>query len=112
MGQVSDLPRPVTGAADLPMDCVGSVNCRKRGLMLGGLGKSVLLRLGSYALFLCGFWLLYQAFERSSIGLGIGGGAAILAAMWAMVGFRRPPSARSERKPDEGQSEFRTGSKQ
>ena len=61
--------------------------------MLGGLGKGLLLRLGSYALFVCGFWLLYQAFERSSITLGIAGGAAILVAMWAMVGFRRPPSA-------------------
>ncbi len=60
--------------------------------MLGGLGKGLLLRLGSYALFLWGFWMLFQAFERSHIGLGLLGGAAILAAMWAMVGFRRPPS--------------------
>ena len=64
--------------------------------MLGGLGKGLFLRLGAYALFVWGFWLLFQAFERSSVALGIGGGAAILAAMWAMVGFRRPPSARNE----------------
>ena len=63
--------------------------------MLGGLGRSLLLRLGSYALFVWGFWLLFQAFERSSVGLGLGGAAAILAAMWAMVGFRRPPSIKS-----------------
>ena len=59
--------------------------------MLGGLGKSLLLRLGAYALFVWGFWMLYQAFERSNIALGIGGGVAILAAMWAMVGI--PASA-------------------
>ena len=64
--------------------------------MLGGLGRSLLLRLGSYALFLWGFWLLFQAFERSNIGFGIGGGAAILVAMWAMLGFRRPPSMKSD----------------
>ena len=69
--------------------------------MLGGLGKSILLRLGSYALFLYGFWLLFQAFERSSIGLGIGGGAAVLAAMWAMVGFRRPSSLNSNTSQDD-----------
>lgn len=63
--------------------------------MLAGLGKGLLLRLGAYALFVWGFWLLYQAFERSSIPLGIGGGAAILVAMRAMVGFRRPPSVNS-----------------
>ena len=64
--------------------------------MLSGLGRSLLLRLGAYALFVWGFWLLYQAFERSSIALGIGGGVAILVAMWAMVGFRRPPSVKSD----------------
>ena len=63
--------------------------------MLGGLGKGLVLRLGAYALFVWGFWMLFQAFERSNIALGIGGGVAILAAMWAMVGFRRPPSVKS-----------------
>ena len=63
--------------------------------MLGGLGKGLVLRLGAYALFVWGFWMLFQAFERSNIALGIGGGAAILAAMWAMVGFRRPSSVKS-----------------
>jgi hypothetical protein len=80
--------------------------------MLGGLGRSLLLRLGSYALFLWGFWLLYQAFERSSIGLGIGGGVVILVAMWAMVGFRRPPSMNSGADRDDGDSHPPGGSKQ
>ena len=66
--------------------------------MLHGLVKGLLFRLAAYALFLAGFWLLFQAFERSSVGLGIGGGVAVLAAMWAMVGFRRPPSNRSDRR--------------
>ena len=72
--------------------------------MLAGLGKGLLLRLGAYALFVWGFWLLFQAFERSNIAMGIGGGAAILAAMWAMVGFRRfssvKPKASSDDDPD------------
>ena len=66
--------------------------------MLHGLVKGLLFRLVAYALFLGGFWLLFQAFERSSVGLGIGGGVAVLAAMWAMVGFRRPQSYRSDRR--------------
>lgn len=69
--------------------------------MLAGLGKGLLLRLGAYALFVWGFWLLFQAFERSSIVMGVGGGAAILAAMWAMVGFRRLPSFKPKA-PEDG----------
>ena len=57
--------------------------------MLGGLGKGLLLRLGAYAVFVCGFLLLFRAFEGSNILVGIGGGVAILAAMWLMIGFRR-----------------------
>ena len=68
--------------------------------MLSGIGKSLILRLGAYALFVWGFWLLFQAFERSSVGLGFGGAAAILAAMWAMVGFRRPSSFRTQERRD------------
>ncbi len=49
--------------------------------MLAGLGKGLLLRLGAYALFVWGFWLLFQAFERSNIAIGIGGGVAVLVAM-------------------------------
>ena len=73
--------------------------------MLGGLGKNLLLRLGAYALFVWGFWMLFQAFERSNIAIGIGGGAAILVAMWAMVGFRRPPSVNSEPGRDDSDSD-------
>ncbi len=73
--------------------------------MLGGLGKGLLLRLGSYALFVCGFWLLYQAFEGPNIAMGVGGGAAILVAMWAMAGFRRSPHLKSKTTEDEGNPE-------
>ena len=73
--------------------------------MLSGLGKGLLMRLGAYALFVWGFWLLFQAFERSSVGMGIGGGAAILAAMWAMVGFRRPSSTKTRETRDNQGSE-------
>lgn len=62
--------------------------------MLAALAKGLLLRLTAYALFLGGFWLLYQAFQNSAILQGIGGGAAILVAMGAMTGFRRRPAAR------------------
>lgn len=79
--------------------------------MLAGLGKGLLLRLGAYALFVWGFWLLFQAFERSSIPFGVGGGVAILVAMWAMVGFRRPPSVDSKSRRDDGDSDSNGGSK-
>lgn len=59
--------------------------------MFAGLAKSLLLRIAAYALFLGGFWLLYQAFQTNNILLGIGGAAAIPTAMWAMTGFRRRP---------------------
>ena len=58
------------------------------------LGRGLLLRLLAYSLFLFGFWLLFQAFERSNVLLGVGGGAAVLVAMWAMVGFRRSYTGR------------------
>ena len=68
--------------------------------MLSELGKGLVLRLAAYALFVCGFWMLYQAFERSNIAIGVAGGVAILVAMWAMVGFRRPPSMNSKPRRD------------
>lgn len=69
--------------------------------MLAGLAKSLLLRIAAYALFLGGFWLLYQAFQTDNILLGIGGAAAIPTAMWAMTGFRRrPPKPPSNPQPD------------
>ena len=80
--------------------------------MLAGLGKGLLLRLGAYALFVWGFWLLFQAFERSSIVFGLGGSVAILVAMWAMVGFRRPPATRSEPSEEDPDPETSDGPKQ
>lgn len=79
--------------------------------MLAGLGKGLLLRLGAYALFVWGFWLLFQAFERSSIPVGAGGSVAILAAMWAMVGFRRPPPLNSRARRENGDPDADGGSK-
>ena len=73
--------------------------------MLGGFGKGLVSRLAAYALFVCGFWMLYQAFERSNIAIGVAGGAAVLVAMWAMVGFRRPPSINSESRRDGNDSD-------
>ena len=73
--------------------------------MLAGLGKGLLLRLGAYALFVWGFWLLFQAFERSNIAIGVGGGVAVLVAMWAMVGFRRSPGLKPKSPEDDGKTE-------
>ena len=73
--------------------------------MLAGLGKGLLLRLGAYALFVWGFWLLFQAFERSNIAIGVGGGVAVLVAMWAMVGFRRSPGLKPKLPEDDGKTE-------
>ncbi len=41
-----------------------------------------------------GFWLLFQAFERSSILLGVLGGALILVGMYLMTGVWRDTFAR------------------
>ncbi len=54
-----------------------------------GLGKTLFSRIGAYAVFVLGFWLLFQAFDRPSPGLGVLGGALVLLAMYMMVGFRR-----------------------
>ena len=54
-------------------------------MMFRGLGKGLLARVGAYALFILGFWLLFQAFERPSPALGVLGGALILAAMYSMA---------------------------
>ena len=70
--------------------------------MLGGIGKGIFLRLASYAVFVLGFLLLFRAFENSSILVGVAGGAAVLAAMWLMVGFRRPSKAPDRRRDGGG----------
>ena len=54
-----------------------------------GLGRSLFSWVGAYAFFVLGFWLLFQAFDRPSPGLGILGGIVILVAMYMMAGFRR-----------------------
>ena len=54
-----------------------------------GIGRSLFSRVGAYAVFVLGFWLLYQAFDRPSLGLGVLGGALVLLAMYMMVGFKR-----------------------
>ena len=54
-------------------------------MMFRDLGKGLLARLAAYALFILGFWLLFQAFERPSPALGVLGGALILAAMYSMA---------------------------
>jgi len=41
-----------------------------------------------------GFWLLFQAFERSNIQTGIAGGALIIVGMYLMTGVWRDTFAR------------------
>ena len=62
--------------------------------MLGQIGKGLLTRLLSYGGLALGFWLLFLAFERSSILHGIAGGLTILAAMYLLTAARRggPPA--------------------
>ena len=46
-----------------------------------------------------GFWLLFQAFERSNILTGIVGGALIIVGMYLMTGVWRDTFARFGRSP-------------
>ena len=46
-------------------------------------------RVGAYAVLALGFWLLFQAFERSNILTGIVGGALIIVGMYLMTGVWR-----------------------
>lgn len=72
-----------------------------------GLGRSLFSRIGAYAVFVLGFWLLFQAFDRPSPGLGVLGGVLVLVAMYMMVGFRRDGfgSARQDAPADETPAE-------
>jgi hypothetical protein len=64
--------------------------------MLEQLGKGLLGRLLSYGALALGFWLLYLAFDRSSIELGALGGLIVLAAMYLMsLGRRGRPARRN-----------------
>ena len=46
-------------------------------------------RVGAYAVLALGFWLLFQAFERSNVLTGIVGGALIIVGMYLMTGVWR-----------------------
>ena len=46
-------------------------------------------RVGAYLLLALGFWLLFQAFERSNILSGIFGGTLIIVGMYLMTGVWR-----------------------
>ena len=53
------------------------------------LSKGLFPRIGAYAVLALGFWLLFQAFERSNILTGIVGGALIVVGMYLMTGVWR-----------------------
>jgi hypothetical protein len=57
--------------------------------MLKTLGKGLLARLLAYGIFGLGFWLLFQAFWRPSVLLGVLGGVMIPVGMYLMVASRR-----------------------
>jgi len=58
------------------------------------LSKGLFPRVGAYAVLALGFWLLFQAFERSNILSGIVGGALVIAGMYLMTGVWRDTFAR------------------
>ncbi|PKB70628.1 MAG: hypothetical protein BZY87_08815 [SAR202 cluster bacterium Io17-Chloro-G6] len=66
-------------------------------------------RVGAYAVLALGFWLLFQAFERSNILTGILGGALIIVGMYLMTGvwrdtfnkFGGPPRIQKQKKPSD-----------
>ena len=80
-------------------------------------GRGLLPRLGAYASLALGFWLLFQAFERSSPILGVLGGAIILAGMYLMTGVWRDAFARfggspkvgKENRPSDNTSQDKSG---
>jgi hypothetical protein len=57
--------------------------------MLKTLGKGLLARLLAYGAFGLGFWLLFQAFMKPSILMGVLGGVLIPLGMYLMVTSRR-----------------------
>jgi hypothetical protein len=50
------------------------------------LSGGILPRVGAYAVLALGFWLLFQAFEKSNILSGIVGGLLIIVGMYLMTG--------------------------
>ena len=51
------------------------------------LSGGIFPRVGAYAVLALGFWLLFQAFERSNILSGIVGGALVIVGMYLMTGL-------------------------
>ena len=51
------------------------------------LSGGIFPRVGAYAALALGFWLLFQAFERSNILSGIVGGALVIVGMYLMTGL-------------------------
>ncbi len=50
------------------------------------LSGGIFPRVGAYAVLALGFWLLFQAFEKSNIFTGIVGGLLIIVGMYLMTG--------------------------
>ena len=50
------------------------------------LSGGIFPRVGAYAVLALGFWLLFQAFEKSNILTGIVGGLLIVVGMYLMTG--------------------------
>ena len=58
-------------------------------------GRGLFPRIGAYAALALGFWLLFQALERSNILMGVLGGALVLVGMYLMTGVWRDTFDRS-----------------
>ena len=53
------------------------------------LSGGIFPRIGAYAVLALGFWLLFQAFERSNVLSGIMGGLLVIVGMYLMTGVWR-----------------------
>ena len=81
------------------------------------LKRGLFPRVGAYAVLALGFWLLFQAFERSNILTGIVGGALVIVGMYLMTGvwrdtfarFGGPPRVRKENRSSANTPEDHTG---
>jgi hypothetical protein len=73
--------------------------------MLKALGKGLLARLLAYGVFGLGFWLLFQAFWRPSVMLGVLGGVLIPLGMYLMVTARRASPLPTTLNPTEDKEE-------